>query len=106
MDQIDENTQEGMTPEEYRKVRGKAIKELKKEIAYLKVEAEYQNLQANIEEHKARRLAMIQRQAQLMYGGQQQPTPQKRNKQSEEQNSDTKTSFSETKEKNKLVSDN
>lgn len=71
-----QDSQEEMSPEEYRKARANATKELKEEIAYLKIEEQYQKLQADIEEHKARRLTMIQRQAQLMYGGQQAPQQQ------------------------------
>lgn len=67
-----QDSQEQMSPEEYKKARNAATLELKEEIKYLKVEEQYQKLQADIEEHKARRLTMIQRQAQLMYGGQQQ----------------------------------
>jgi len=54
-----------MTPQEYHKLRIEAQKELKKEISFLKTEAEYQRLEAEIEESKARRLKAIAIQYQL-----------------------------------------
>lgn len=54
-----------MTSQEYHKLRIEAQKELKKEISFLKTEAEYQRLEAEIEESKARRLKAIAIQYQL-----------------------------------------
>ena len=59
---IDPDDQKQMTPEEYKKAKEAAMKELREEIKYLKVEEEYWRLVADIEEHKARKLLMIQRQ--------------------------------------------
>jgi hypothetical protein len=60
------NTEEKqLSPEEYKKLRDDATKELKKEIAYLKTEKEYHVLRADIEEAKTREYTMIARQAQL-----------------------------------------
>jgi len=61
-DILDSDAQKEMTPEEYKKARSAAITGLKEEIKYLKVEEEYWRLVADIEEHKARKLLMIQRQ--------------------------------------------
>jgi hypothetical protein len=66
-----ETPQPEMTAEEYHALRVKAQKELKKEIAFLRTEAEYHKLDAEIEEHKARRLKAIAIQYQL-----QNPQPQ------------------------------
>lgn len=70
---IDPDAQKEMTPEEYKKAREAATKELKEEIKYLKVEEEYWRLVADIEEHKARKLLMIQRQ--IPFYAKQQPAP-------------------------------
>lgn len=57
-----------LSPEEYKQARLKAKKHLEKEIEYLRVEETYERLQADIEEHKARRLRSIALQYQLMHG--------------------------------------
>lgn len=72
---IDPDAQKEMTPEEYKKAKEAAMKGLREEIKYLKVEEEYWRLVADIEEHKARKLLMIQRQLPF-YTRQQQPAPE------------------------------
>jgi len=65
------------TPEEieaFKQMREEAKKALEEEMPYLEAEEKYHRLKADIEEHKARELTMITRQAQIMYGGQ---APQK-----------------------------
>lgn len=57
-----EETRE-LTKEEYDKAREDAKIHLKKEIIFLKVEKEYEILQADIEEAKTRRISMIAQQA-------------------------------------------
>jgi len=54
-----------MSPEQYHKLRLEAQKELREEIKFLKTENDYQELLANIEENKARRLKAIAIQYQL-----------------------------------------
>ena len=54
-----------LTPEEYRELRDKAMEALKEEIPSLEIEEKYHKLKADIEEHKARELTMIARQAQF-----------------------------------------
>lgn len=62
-----------LSPEEYKKLRDEAIKGLREEIKYLKVEEEYERLSADIEEHKTRRYTMIGRQAQMFAPPPEQP---------------------------------
>ena len=69
-----ETPEKEISPEDYKKMRLDAIKHLKDEVTYLKVEAEYQKLQAEIESHKAQRLMAIQKQAEIMYRGDQEST--------------------------------
>ena len=72
-----ETPEKEISPEEYKKIRLDAIKHLKDEVSYLKVEAEYQKLQAEIESHKAQRLMAIQKQAEIMYRGEEEEMPPK-----------------------------
>jgi len=65
VDQLSEKEIEQKTAE-FKELRAKAIKELQEEIDYLSVEAEYQRLLADIEEHKARRILNIARQQQFL----------------------------------------
>lgn len=58
-DILDPDAQEKMSPEEYAKARDDAMKHLKAELPFLRVEAEYHKLQADVEEHKTRKLTMI-----------------------------------------------
>lgn len=60
-----------LSPEEYKKLRIAAQRELKEEIQFLKTEEEYQRLMAEIETHKARRLQAIVLQYQM-----QNPSPE------------------------------
>lgn len=62
-DILDEEAQVEMSPEEYKKAREDAQKQLKEEIKYLKVEEEYWRLLADVEEHKTRRITMVARRA-------------------------------------------
>ena len=58
-----EQDERQLTPEEYAKARADATAHLKKEIAFLKVEKEYEIILADIEEAKTRRISMIAQQA-------------------------------------------
>lgn len=73
-----QDPQKEMTPQEYNRLRIEAQKELKKEISFLKTEHEYQKLECEIEEFKARRLKAITIQYQLQnpQAAQQQSGPQ------------------------------
>jgi len=64
----EENQQEEekkLTPAEYEKARTDATAHLTKEIVFLKVEAEYEKLMADIEESKTRGMTMIAQRAQF-----------------------------------------
>jgi len=71
---LDPNAQQELSPEDYKKARENAIKHLKGEITFLKVEDEYQRLLADIEESKTRRITMIMQRARF-YDKQEQPAP-------------------------------
>ena len=63
MSETNEPEEPQMTPEEYAKAREDAMKHLEKEIVLLKVEKEYENLLADVEEAKTRRITMIAQRA-------------------------------------------
>jgi len=57
--------EEPITAEEYAKRRAAAMAHLKSEIEYLEVEAKYEGLVADVEEHKTRGMTMIAQRAQF-----------------------------------------
>jgi len=73
-DELRDDEQPQMTPEEYVQAREKAMQHLKKEIVLLKVEKEYENLVADVEEAKTRRITMIAQRARFY--AQDNPEPQ------------------------------
>jgi hypothetical protein len=62
-DQVTEKPQ--LSPEEYAEARKKAMEHLSKEIEYLEVEAKYEKLVADVEEHKTRGVTAIATRAQF-----------------------------------------
>lgn len=62
-EEVLEQEERNLTPEEYAKARADATAHLKKEITFLKVEKEYEIILADIEEAKTRRISMIAQQA-------------------------------------------
>lgn len=72
-----------LTPEEYAAARSKATEHLKKEIEYAKVEKEYENLVADVEEAKTRGITAIatrarffaQQNVEAQQGGEKTATP-------------------------------
>ena len=60
--------QQKYTAEEMKKMRDDMIKHYKGEITFLKVQADYENLLANVEESKARRYMAMAQVAQLFAG--------------------------------------
>jgi hypothetical protein len=53
------------TPEQIAEMRAKMIKHYQGEIKFLKIQAEFEKLQADVEEHRARRYSAMAHQAQL-----------------------------------------
>jgi hypothetical protein len=56
------------TPEQIAQMRSNMIKHYKNEITFLKTQAEFEKLQADIEDHRARRYSAMAHQAQLFQG--------------------------------------
>jgi len=54
-----------MTPEQMAEFREKAIKHYNKEIKFLQAQCDYEKLQADIEEHRARKLSALAHQMQF-----------------------------------------
>ena len=63
------------TPEQIAQMRSNMIKHYKNEISFLKVQSEFEKLQADIEEHRARKYSAMAHQAQL-FQGQEEEEPQ------------------------------
>lgn len=53
------------TPEQIAEMRANMIKHYQQEIKFLKVQAQFEQLQADVEEHRARRYSAMAHQAQL-----------------------------------------
>ena len=58
--------QKNLTPEEIKAIRARAFKYYKEEIQLLKIEAQYHDLKAQVEEGKLRELTAIAQYAQIM----------------------------------------
>ena len=77
---MSEETQEKLTPEQIEDNRKKVIQYYKKQAEVLEFQAKYENLLADIETARAKRMEMIIRQAQVA-AGQQEEAPEQSNEQ-------------------------
>lgn len=68
-----EEKEKVLSPEEYAKMRKNMIDYYKEQLAFLKPQKEYETLLADIEEARARRMAMGIRMAQMASGPEKEP---------------------------------
>lgn len=102
-EQNSQNEQIALTPEQMTQMRQRMLEFYTEEIPYLELQEKYERLQADIEEHKVRRMTMMIRGAQMYAAGEaaEREAAQKENVQ-EEQNTTSSTS---TNSKRSLKSD-
>jgi hypothetical protein len=76
MNQEEKQESKPMTQEELTAQRKNVIKHYTNQIEVLKIQSQYEQLLAEIEMHRAKRMEMIIRQAQMAAGPQEEPEPE------------------------------